>query len=150
MIRRILSVFLACVLLACATSPLGRRQLRLFPDDQMSQMGIAAYDKMKQEMPRSKDARAKSYVRCVAKAITAQAMCLVRLGRYEKAEQVMRKHPGWLMAALPTEHYEQQIHFWTLAEMYEGLGEPEKAAEYWVLLRKAEELARSAPPDGLQ
>jgi hypothetical protein len=42
MLKRVLGVCLAGVLLACATSPLGRRQLRLFPDEQMSQMGIAA------------------------------------------------------------------------------------------------------------
>ena len=72
MLRRVLGVCLAGVLLACATSPLGRQQLRLFPDEQMSQMGIAAYDKMKQEVPRSRDERAASYVRCVADAITAE------------------------------------------------------------------------------
>jgi len=72
MLRRVLGVCLAGALLACATSPLGRRQLRLFPDQQMSQMGIAAYDKMKQEIPRSQDASTNSYVRCVANAVTAQ------------------------------------------------------------------------------
>ena len=72
MSRRVLGICLACVLLACATSPLGRRPLRLFPDEQMLQMGIAAYDKMKQEMPRSRDARSASYVRCVADAATAE------------------------------------------------------------------------------
>jgi predicted Zn-dependent protease len=72
MLQRVLGICLAGALLACATSPLGRRQLRLFPDDQMSEMGIAAYDKMKQEMPRTQDASANSYVRCVADAVTAE------------------------------------------------------------------------------
>jgi predicted Zn-dependent protease len=80
MLRRVLGVCLAGVLLACATSPLGRRQLRLFPDEQMSQMGIAAYDKMKQEMPPSRDASTKSYVSCVANAVTAEVT-----GRYARS-----------------------------------------------------------------
>jgi predicted Zn-dependent protease len=83
MFRRVLGVCLAGALLACATSPLGRRQLRLFPDEQMSQMGIAAYDKMKQETPRSQDARSNSYVRCVANAITAEVTGRYASSRWE-------------------------------------------------------------------
>ena len=59
------------VALGCATSPTGRRQLKLFPDAEMAQMGVAAYDKLKTEMPVSDDARATAYVRCVADAVTA-------------------------------------------------------------------------------
>ena len=57
---------------ACATTPLGRRQLVLFPETEMAAMGVAAYDKLKDEMPASKDAAKQRYVRCVASAITAQ------------------------------------------------------------------------------
>lgn len=65
---------LACLLLvlvACATSPLGRSQLMLVSDAQMAEMGVAAFDQMKKEQPVSKDARATAYVRCVADAVTA-------------------------------------------------------------------------------
>jgi len=61
-----------CLTSACATSPLGRRQLVLFPAGEMAQMGVAAYDQMKQETPLSTDARSSAYVRCVADAITAE------------------------------------------------------------------------------
>ena len=69
----------ACVLLsssllalACATSPTGRSQLRLFPDAEMAKMGATAYDQMKQEMKVSSDAAANAYVKCVARAVAAE------------------------------------------------------------------------------
>lgn len=73
MLRRAVILALAAAFVAaCATSPLGRRQLRLFPEAEMVAMGAAAYDKMKSEAPRSDDARANRYVRCVTEAITAE------------------------------------------------------------------------------
>lgn len=67
---------LACILLllvatACATSPLGRRQLKLVSDDQMTQMGIAAFTDLKQKTPESKDAKVNAYVGCVARSVTS-------------------------------------------------------------------------------
>jgi predicted Zn-dependent protease len=70
MTRLLAPLLLALAAAACATSPLGRSQLVLVSDDQMSQMGVAAFDQMKQEQPVTKDARAKTYVGCVAGAIT--------------------------------------------------------------------------------
>ena len=58
-------------LIACATSPLGRTQLRLFPEADMAAMGVAAYDKMKTELPISRDPAANRYVRCVTGHVTA-------------------------------------------------------------------------------
>ncbi|MEE9607893.1 MAG: M48 family metallopeptidase [Myxococcota bacterium] len=60
------------LVLACVTSPLGRTQLRIFPETQMAEMGVAAYDKLKTETPRSRDLRAIGTVRCVADALTAE------------------------------------------------------------------------------
>ena len=60
------------------------------------------------------------------------------LGRFEEAEQLMRRHPGKLMDAIAPDHYERRLYLETLAEMYVGLGQPEKAAEYRALLREAE------------
>ncbi len=57
---------------ACATSPMGRSQLRLFSDAEMATMGASAYDQMKQEMKVSADAAATAMVRCVADAIVAE------------------------------------------------------------------------------
>jgi hypothetical protein len=71
-------------------------------------------------------------------ALTTKAFCLVRLGRYDEAERVMQQLPGKLMKALPEDHYERRLYNQALAEMYEGLGQPEKAAQYRALLREAE------------
>lgn len=68
------SAALAAVLLAaCATSPTGRHQLRLVSDSEMSQMGVTAFQQMKQKTPATKDAGQSAYVQCVAHAVTAQA-----------------------------------------------------------------------------
>ncbi len=57
---------------ACITSPMGRQQLVLFPESEMATMGAAAFDKLKTDLPTSRDAARQRYVRCVADAITAQ------------------------------------------------------------------------------
>ncbi|MGQ0657098.1 MAG: M48 family metallopeptidase [Chromatiales bacterium] len=61
-----------CAIAACATSPLGHSQLRLFSDDQMAQMGIAAFQEMKTQTPPARDAGVNRYVTCVANAITRE------------------------------------------------------------------------------
>lgn len=61
-----------CVITACATSPLGYTQLRLFSEEQMAQMGTLAFQEMKTQTPPSRDARANRYVSCVASAITRE------------------------------------------------------------------------------
>ncbi|MHC4304211.1 MAG: serine/threonine protein kinase [Planctomycetota bacterium] len=68
--------------------------------------------------------------------LTTQALCLVQIGRYEEAKVVMDGHPNKFLAALGGGHYERRLHYLALAEMYEGLGEPQKAAEYRALLRR--------------
>jgi predicted Zn-dependent protease len=62
-------VALVCVA-GCATSPLGRRQLRLMSGDEVSQMGVSSFKEIKQGTPQSQDASQQRYVRCVAAAIT--------------------------------------------------------------------------------
>ena len=56
----------------CATSPLGRRQLRLISGSEVANMGATAFQDIKQETPQSTDASQQRYVRCIAAAITAQ------------------------------------------------------------------------------
>jgi predicted Zn-dependent protease len=58
------------LLVACVTSPLGRRQLKLMPEDQMTEMGLTAYDQISKETPASTDRALNAYVVCVANAIT--------------------------------------------------------------------------------
>jgi predicted Zn-dependent protease len=68
--RIIIAVIVSLVAVACATSPTGRRQLRLVSDSEMSQMGVTAFQDMKTKTPVTKDAKESAYVQCVAKAIT--------------------------------------------------------------------------------
>ena len=68
----LIPVCLALAITACATSPLGRHQLSLFPSSQMQEMGVAAYQEMKNQIPVSGSSRQQRYVRCVADSITAQ------------------------------------------------------------------------------
>lgn len=74
--KRILSWILypaaLTLLVACTTSPLGRQQLQIVSNAQMEQMGVAAYQDIKQKTPISDDAAINGYVRCIADAIIAQ------------------------------------------------------------------------------
>ncbi len=60
------------VIAACATSPTGRKQILLFPESQMAQMGAAAYTETKKSTPISKSAVENQYVNCIADAIIAK------------------------------------------------------------------------------
>ncbi|MFC4729148.1 M48 family metallopeptidase [Coralloluteibacterium thermophilus] len=60
---------LAAALVACATSPTGRTQLRLFSGSEMNQMGIAAFDEMKAKDPLANNPQQSRYVQCVVEAL---------------------------------------------------------------------------------
>jgi len=65
------AALLAIALLAgCQTSALGRRQLMLMSDAEMSQMGVTAFADITKKTPPSKDALANAKVTCVANVIT--------------------------------------------------------------------------------
>ena len=67
-----LTVALSVYLAACATSPTGRKQILLFPESQMAQMGATAYQETKKDTPISKNTKSNSYVNCIADAIIAK------------------------------------------------------------------------------
>jgi len=74
--RQFLGLALLCAtmlgsLWGCASSPLGRSQLVLFPESRMAQMGTLAYQELQNSTPKSRDGRANDYVSCVANAIIA-------------------------------------------------------------------------------
>lgn len=71
-VKPLCTAILCATLIACATSPTGQRQLRLFSDQQMSEMGTASYAEMKKKTPPAKEARPNQLVQCVANALTAQ------------------------------------------------------------------------------
>jgi predicted Zn-dependent protease len=57
-------------LVACATSPLGRDQLILFPDDQIDQMGATAFQQLEANTPVNRNDAVTAYVDCVSRAVT--------------------------------------------------------------------------------
>jgi predicted Zn-dependent protease len=57
--------------ISCATSPLGRHQLVLFPAADIDAMGVAAFDQIKDKTPISRDGATNAYVSCVANAVTS-------------------------------------------------------------------------------
>lgn len=59
-------------LLACATSPLGRKQLRLVPNEQVDEMGRQAFEELKKKEKELNDEQIQSYVRCIAEALLHQ------------------------------------------------------------------------------
>ena len=69
--KRALILLLVAAIGACATSPLGRRQLILVDDAQMHEMGVASFTQMKSKMPETKDAKVNGYVQCVARNVTS-------------------------------------------------------------------------------
>src|SRR5688572_12497022 len=68
--KRALALLLVLAVVACATSPTGRRQLMLVSDQQMNEMGVAAFTDLKQKRPQTTDSKAIAYVNCVARNVT--------------------------------------------------------------------------------
>lgn len=69
--RGALALSLLVIVAACATSPLGRKQLLLMAPAQMEQLGVTAFNDIKRQGKVSTDAKTIAYVRCVAGAVTA-------------------------------------------------------------------------------
>lgn len=59
-------------IVACATTPTGRRQLKLVPGGTMDSLGASAFAQIKQDEPISTDVAANRYVKCLADALIAQ------------------------------------------------------------------------------
>jgi predicted Zn-dependent protease len=55
----------------CATTPTGRRQLKLIAPERMQRMGNQAYREIKKETPEVEDKATRDYVRCVCEAVTS-------------------------------------------------------------------------------
>lgn len=68
----LLTLLVATLVAACATSPTGRRQLILVSDGEMAQMGATAFTEMKQKTPLTRDPKTSGYVQCIARAVTAE------------------------------------------------------------------------------
>lgn len=65
--------FIICLTLSsCATSPEGRSQLKLIPDEQMDSMGAQSFEQIKLQTPITADKNITRYVLCVADKIIPQ------------------------------------------------------------------------------
>lgn len=64
--RGALTLALLVGLSACATSPTGRSQLKIFSSEEVAQMGAASYAEMRENQPLITSGPMVSYVRCVA------------------------------------------------------------------------------------
>lgn len=57
------------ILVACSSSPTGRKQFAVLPDSQMDKMGVESFTQMKEEIPASTNSKLKQQVQCVADTI---------------------------------------------------------------------------------
>jgi len=67
-----ISVGIAVAVSSCATSPEGRSQLKLLPDEQIDSMGVQSFEQIKTQTPESKNENVRAYVLCIANAIIPQ------------------------------------------------------------------------------
>ncbi len=65
-IRFFAMVALVALFVACATSPTGRRQLKMFPKAEMARMGALSFQQIKENQQRSTDTARVAYVECIA------------------------------------------------------------------------------------
>lgn len=65
----IVTSVIAFILIGCATSSLGRKQLMLMPEAEMDAMGGEAFKQLKEKTPIEDDSRTNRYVKCIADAI---------------------------------------------------------------------------------
>jgi len=63
------ALLITAVLAACSTSPTGRKQLLVYPEDQLDAMGVQAFEEMRSQLTVETDPAINDYVRCVADAI---------------------------------------------------------------------------------
>lgn len=59
------------VMVGCSSSPTGRKQFAVLPDNQMNEMGVQSFTEMKKETPASPDAKLSKQVQCVADSLIA-------------------------------------------------------------------------------
>ncbi|AWL11115.1 Metalloendopeptidase OMA1, mitochondrial [Saliniradius amylolyticus] len=74
---------MAIFITACAKSPTGRSQLKLYSSDQLAEMGKQAFDSMKSEQKVSSQPVQNDYVTCVARHVAAQVSKEVYNGQWE-------------------------------------------------------------------
>lgn len=76
-------VLLFSFVVACSTSPLGRKQLMLVDDNTMNQMGAKAFQEIGRETPQESNPAIVNYVRCVAELLTRQASSGAKVSQWD-------------------------------------------------------------------
>lgn len=71
--RYLITALLFLFISACSVSPTGRKQLILFPESQMNEMGVASFTELKQQNPPSQDKKMNDYVMCITLPLLAAA-----------------------------------------------------------------------------
>jgi len=66
----------ACLIVSCATTPLGRKQLAFLPAGEMDAMGVQAFDNLKKETPIEQGGQINRYVSCVANTVLKEMNAL--------------------------------------------------------------------------
>lgn len=66
------AISLVLLVSACATSPLGHQQLKLLPEEQLQEMGEAAFARARSDGQALDDAQLTDYVNCVVRHVTDQ------------------------------------------------------------------------------
>lgn len=72
LLRLLLVVPVLALLSACETSPTGRQQLILVSEGQIQDMGVTAYQEMREQLRVSRDPAVNNYVQCITDAIVKQ------------------------------------------------------------------------------
>ena len=67
--KSLVTIVTILILISCATSPLGRKQLMLMPDEQLNTMGTEAFQSLKKETKIEGSQKVNQYVTCIADAI---------------------------------------------------------------------------------
>ncbi len=81
---RLLAILLPImILISCATSPLGRKQLVGMPQSQMNAMGAQSFEELKKQTPIEKDPAVNAYVNCIAKPITEAVKGQLKVDQWE-------------------------------------------------------------------
>ena len=72
MTKTIILSLIFIALSSCATSPEGRHQFTLIPEEQMNTMGAQSFEQIKKQTPLSKDKNINQYILCIANQIIPQ------------------------------------------------------------------------------
>ncbi len=70
MTGKFLTLLVILFLFGCASSPTGRSQLLMMPEDQLAQMGLQAFEQIKQKEQVENDPAINAYVQCVVSELT--------------------------------------------------------------------------------